>query len=133
MDLGEHQLINTANENSNTIPAVFQLLLPPYHIMNFMQNKLYLLWCCCCIVAFSFYVNLYQIQKLLKTHRFSVRICLCSAISGMTSYMLQCPTEEHDKTAQNNSVYLALSSPKEMQMNSVYNNLGSFWFHVLLL
>lgn len=133
MGLGEHQLINTANKNSNTIPAVFQLLLPPYHIMHFTYNKLYLLWYCCCVAAFSFYANLYQIQRLLKTHRFSVDIRPCSAISGMTSYMLQCLTEEHDKIAQNNSVYLALSSPREKQMHSEYDNLGSFWFHVLIL
>lgn len=47
--------------------------------------------------------------------------------------MLQCPTEEHDKIAQNNSVYLALSSPKEKQMNSEYDNHGSFLLHVLIL
>lgn len=44
-----------------------------------------------------------------------------------------CPTEERDKIAQNNSVYFALSSPREKQMNSEYDNLGSFWFHVLIL
>lgn len=45
----------------------------------------------------------------------------------------QCPTEEHDKIAQNNSLYLALSSPREKQMNSEYDNLGNFLFHILIL
>lgn len=45
----------------------------------------------------------------------------------------QYPTEEHDKIAQNNSVYLALPSPREKQMNSAYDNLGSFLFHILIL
>lgn len=51
----------------------------------------------------------------------------------------QCPTEELDKIGQNNSVYLALSSPREKQINSEYDNsmttksFVSFWFHVLIL
>lgn len=44
----------------------------------------------------------------------------------------QCPTEDH-KTAQNNSVYWALSNPREKQINSEYDNLGCFLFHVLIL
>lgn len=97
---------------------MFQLLPAPYHIINFMWNKLYLLCYYCCIAGFSFHVSLYQSQRLLKSHKFSLNINLRSAISSDKLDAKQCSTEEHDKVVQNNSVYLAAFGPRQKQMKS---------------